>query len=124
MTLTKVFKLDTENDLDLSTGRIIILTDQESLAQRVQTRLNTFRGECFLDPGVGTPWLTQIFASGRPTASALNGAILTSLASVSGIREVRGLDYLFDKFTRKLEIQLRIISETKETTELTVEAAI
>jgi len=115
MTLTKVFKLDTNNDLDFSTGNIQVIDGVDSLAQRIQTRLNTFRGECFLDPSTGTPWISQVFTSSLPTTSALNAAIVSSLSTVDGILEIVALDYTFDRRTRKLDISLQILSETNET---------
>lgn len=114
MTLTKTILLNADNDLDLSTGGLSLITDLDSLAQRVKVRLQTFRGECFWSPETGVPWLTQIFAGGVPKTSTLNAAIFSALSSVDGIKEIKSIDYEFDKSTRTLDISLSILSETNE----------
>lgn len=123
MTLTKTLRLNADNDLDLSRGGLAFVTDIDSLVQRVKTRLQTFRGECFLSPETGTPWLTQIF-NGTPTYSALNAALLSALSTVDGLKEVSGLEYSFDRKTRILSIKLYILSESGESAAVELESIV
>lgn len=55
--------LDTETwDIGLDgSGNIAVLVDPSALlAQRIQCRLQTFKGECFLDRSVGVPYYEEI----------------------------------------------------------------
>lgn len=55
-----VFKLDTNNDLDISTGGFTTVTDGTATAQQIGTVWRTFLGEWFLNNESGVDYFGKI----------------------------------------------------------------
>jgi hypothetical protein len=125
MTLLNQLKVDTEtNDLDISTGNLVVVTGVDSLVQRIRTRLQTFLGECFLDASLGVPYFQQIFKDKNPRVSALNAAFGDAILSVDGVERILSLNYALDSVTRKLSVDFKVLSESGETSESSFETGV
>jgi hypothetical protein len=98
------------DDLEFTLGRLTILSPEESLPQRVKTRLQTFLGEVFANESLGVPYFQQIFAEKNPRVSVLNGAFVQAILSVDGVARVSRLDFDL-KTDRQLEVILSVIGE-------------
>ena len=56
------FRLDSvTGDLVLNEGDLQVISGAEGVASDIASRLQTFRGECFLDLGLGLPYFEEIF---------------------------------------------------------------
>lgn len=51
--MSKSFKLDNDNNLVFENQGLVIVEDDDSLAQDVKNRLLLYKGECFYNPDLG-----------------------------------------------------------------------
>lgn len=107
--LTRQLKL-VNDDLDLSTGNLVLMEPQESLVQRVRTRLQTFLGEVFTNESLGVPYFQQIFGEKNPRVSVLNAGFTGPVLALNGVSRITRLDYeLLDD--RKLQVFIGVLGE-------------
>jgi len=60
MASIKVFKLNSENDIDISTGNLVVLEDGQAVAQMIGTAWRTVLGEWFLNTESGLDYFGKI----------------------------------------------------------------
>jgi hypothetical protein len=107
--LTRQFKL-TGDDLDFSTGNLILLAPEESLVQRVSTRLQTFLGEIFTNESLGVPYFQQIFADKNPRVSVLNAGFSGPVLALDGVSKIERLEFTLQD-NRRLDVQIGVLGE-------------
>ena len=69
------------------------------LSQRITHRLQTFKGECFLDREIGVPYYEEILKK-NPVISG-----------VDGVDKILSLDLSFDRKTRLLSVTFRVLGQ-------------
>jgi hypothetical protein len=98
-------KLDpASGDLDLTGGRLNLVTGPEEIAQKLRVRYRFFRGEFFADERVGIPYFDKIFIK-NPSFSAIQAIYREATITCPGIVAVEEFTMVFDPPTRKLTIQ-------------------
>ena len=99
-------------DLHLdSTGNIAVLTDVPFgplLAQRIKHRLQTFRGECFLDRSIGVPYFGEVMKK-NPDLGKIRSLLASVISGVEGVVKIISLDVLFAPRTRSLSVKFRVL---------------
>ena len=105
-------------DLHLDrTGNIATLSDAVALlSQRIQCRLQTFRGECFLDRSVGVPYFSEIMKK-NPDLGRIRSLLAAVIAGVEGAKKVLSLDLQFAASTRTLTVRFRVQGTSGEIAE-------
>ena len=104
------FKLDADNDLDLSSGTFAWLTGADAIAQNVMTRLRFFKDEWFLDTRLGVPFFQRIL--GVKNAEDDAAAIFRSvILSTPGVSVLDRLDVEVDRQTRNLTVSFEARSD-------------
>lgn len=107
------FSLDTALwDLSLdSSGNIAMVSDSVPLlSQRIQCRLQTFRGECFLDRSVGVPYFSEITRK-NPDLARIRSLLASVISGVDGVKKILSLDLRFDGKTRQMTVTFKVLGD-------------
>ena len=105
------FKLPLEID---SHGYLIILSDFESLRQKIYTRLNLFKATWLLDMLAGVPYLQDILI--RPVDAGLATSILnTEILKECEVIAIKDVDVSLDNDTRTFSYKATITTIYGET---------
>ena len=106
-------KLNSETgDVLLSTTNTITTptfttTTSENLAQRLKIRLQTFKGEWFLDGTIGIDYFNQIAGKNRSKA-AVDAIIQAEILKEQEVLQITTYSSVVDKTTRKITIQFTV----------------
>lgn len=86
----RVRALDSDHDWTFGKGKNNYLQRNAATIQNINTRLNSFLGDCFFDNGAGIDWFTYLGGSKdqRTLALAIQ-AIITKTIDVTGIRQLQ-----------------------------------
>lgn len=110
-------ELDTATwDLTLdSSGNIAVLSSDWSalLAQRIKTRLQTFRGELYLDRSAGVPYFGEVLKK-HPDVQRVRDLLLTQVVTIPGVQKVLSLELTLDDSTRTFFVDYEILSDGGE----------
>ncbi len=74
-----------DGDIDITNGRMSLVTGAEEKRQKIENRLELGKGEWFLDTREGTPWLQSILGSKNPDLSIPGRVLRSVIVSVEGI---------------------------------------
>lgn len=103
---------DETGDVLLSTTATITTptfttTTSENLAQRLKIRLQTFKGEWFLDGTIGIDYFNQIAGKNRSKA-AVDAIIQAEILKENEVLQITAYSSVVDKTTRKITIQFTV----------------
>ena len=103
---------DETGDVLLSTTSTITTptfttTTSENLAQRLKIRLQTFKGEWFLDGTIGIDYFNQIAGKNRSKA-AVDAIIQAEILKEQEVLQITAYSSVVDKTTRKITIQFTV----------------
>ncbi len=96
-------KLDGDNDLDLTRGKLNIVEDDEAIAQKLRVGLRIFLGEFFADLEVGVPYYEKILVK-NPQLGLIQQVFKKAILSCEGVTGVESMTAQFFSDTRKLVI--------------------
>lgn len=94
---------------DYSFGRDsgnFLINSSACVAQSVQTRLQLWLGEWFLNPTDGTPWLQNVF--GRFSKIVADMAIRARVLTTQGVTTISDYESSFDPVARTFSVKLSI----------------
>lgn len=113
--------LDGNRDLQIGDdGQLKLTTDYiDTVKQRVECRLRTYRGELFMDRGLGVPYFEQ-FQSKAPDVGSVAMLLRSVVAEVNGVASVDIMDVSFDREHRVFNISMTIRSDTGEVVEINI----
>jgi hypothetical protein len=100
------WKLNVDNDLDLSTDNLVYVEGLDAIAQDCKTRLKFFLGEWFLDTRLGVPWYQRIIGE-KPRLVAIKSILRKAILSTPGLLTVLDFQLDFDRSTRALSLSFR-----------------
>lgn len=101
----KVRRIDANNDWTFGRGRANYANGSESVAQRVKTRLQSFKGDWFLDLEHGLPWLPNME---RPASlERIETDIRAVILNTDGVSEITALELLLSE-DRTLTVNVSI----------------
>ena len=89
------------------TTPIFTTTTSENLAQRLKIRLQTFKGEWFLDGTIGIDYFNQIAGKNRSKA-AVDAIIQAEILKEQEVLQITAYSSVVDKITRKITIQFTV----------------
>lgn len=93
------------NDLFLAPdGNVATVTDAEAVGQHVRQRLQTHRGEWFLDTDAGMPWLRDILGHQFNPALA-ESVVKAEVLNTDGVEAITSFAVSFDRASRGLIIR-------------------
>jgi hypothetical protein len=85
-----------------------------SLAQRLRTRLSTFKGEMYTDSDYGVDYYGVVLTK-RYNQQAIDLAFRTEILKEKDVRRIESIDYDYNRSTRTLNISLKVIEQTTNT---------
>jgi len=94
-----------------SSGNIAVLPDKPVaplLSQRIKHRLQTFRGECYLDRSIGVPYFSEVMKK-NPDLGRIRSLLASVISGVEGVVKILSLDVLFSQRTRTLSVKFRVM---------------
>lgn len=89
------------------TTPVFTTTTSENLAQRLKIRLQTFKGEWFLDGTIGIDYFNQIAGKNRSKA-AVDAIIQAEILKEQEVLQITAYSSVVDKTTRKITIQFTV----------------
>jgi hypothetical protein len=102
-------------DIVITGGDFVFTSDigfLETMKQRIQSTLNTFKGEWFLDdaenPQVGVPYFQSLFEQKLPTIELADTIFRTALLNIQDVTKVNELSFDYDPTTRALEVTFKV----------------
>jgi len=112
------FSLATETwDLFLDETGNVSLRKSETLdelvdliCQRVKCRLQTFRGECYLDRNMGVPYFQEVMKK-NPDLGKVRSLLAATIVGVEGVKSLEGLKIKFDASTREYKVIFRALAD-------------
>ena len=75
-------------DLDITNGRLSLVTGLQEKAQKINNRLGLFRGEWFIDQRIGTLWWERILGIKNPDLFLVKRVLRNAILSVPGILDI------------------------------------
>lgn len=100
-------KLDANGDYSFGHQQADFYIDQpEAVAQAVETGLQLFLGEWFIDTSAGMPWRTDVL--GKYTQNAYDLAIKQQIANTQGVNSLDAYSSSRDPSTRRLTVSATI----------------
>ena len=103
-------KLDANGDIDLSSGSIQFTNGIDAVVQGIKVRLQTVRGELFLNLDEGVPYYEDIFGQ-RFDEPRIRAAFRGVILSAPGVVELLSLNASFDRSTRQLAVTWAVRTE-------------
>lgn len=108
-------KLDANGDYTFGHSAADFLQNlPETVAQAVQTRLDLYKGEWFLDITDGTPWNTEVL--GKNTQATYDAAIKSRILGTPGVKQIDSYTSTFNPGTRALTVNVTLTTIYGQTT--------
>lgn len=82
--------LDTDGDLLVVDGDLVLTSGVDAIASDLQARLQTFAGEWSLDTSIGLPYFTEI--ANRPTDARLRELFRSEILGTPGVTALERLE--------------------------------
>jgi len=96
-------KLDSDNDVLVENGDLVLLTGVEAVGQHLRNRLNTFFQEWFLDKREGVPYFEHIFKK-KINPLVVDGIFKREIINTPGILELKSFNLDIDGTLRVLTL--------------------
>jgi len=111
--------LDSDGDLDFSSGCMNLVGEREEIAQRLKIKLATVKGEYAYDRSIGTDWYGKIL--GERNMIEVDAELRRAILSTSGIAKLKdAIQYNRNQTTRVLEIKFTAITISDEEIAMTL----
>lgn len=100
----------TTDDLALDGSYQIAVTHSlaDIVADRIRTRLRTFRGEHFLDRDLGVPYFEEVLKK-NPDVERVRNLLLLATSEVEGVLKVLSFDTTFDQESRTFLVRFKVL---------------
>lgn len=80
------------------------------ICQRVKCRLQTFRGECYLDRDMGVPYFQEVMKK-NPDLAKVRSLLAAIIVGVDGVKSLEKLKIKFDASTREYKVIFRAVAD-------------
>ncbi|KUZ98083.1 hypothetical protein WI40_13845 [Burkholderia ubonensis] len=103
----RVRRLDADGDWTFGRGRADYADRSESVAQRVVTRLRSFRGDWFLDLDHGIPWIERMERGNE--RERLESDIKRQILGTAGIARILAFDITINGAKRRMTVTATLL---------------
>lgn len=97
----RVRAIDEDGDWVFGTGKASYRSNNDAIAQNIQTRLNSFLGNCFFSLGDGIDWFNLL---GNANLTSLNLAITATILNTTGVTALIQFSSNLDAKTRNFTV--------------------
>lgn len=103
------FSRNSEGFMSLdSTGQLAYISEEkESLKQRIESHLRTFKNEVYDDETLGVPYYSEVLVK-NPDISSIESLLIYQTSLVDGVSKVDSLEVNLDSATREFTIKYRV----------------
>jgi hypothetical protein len=105
--------LNDDNDLDISTGDLQIVTEGAAVAQRLGIRFRSFLGEWFLDTRYGFPWFESVLGI-KNAEDYFEFLVRSTILSTPGVQAIVSMTTSFNKTTREFTVNAVVQTDAGE----------
>lgn len=106
-TYARDIKLDGDGDLSVSGGDLEMVSDADGILQSINTRLQFFQGEWFLDEDAGIPYFQSVLIK-NPDPNVLSAIFRETILETPGVSALNDLTLDFDRSARRLSVSFRV----------------
>ena len=99
-------KLDSNHDLVIENGDLVLAEDTEAIAQHLEIRLKMFKGEWFRNPNEGMPYFQRILKK-QPTLQSVVSVFREAIINTPGVDRIEKINTAFDAKTRTFSLSFR-----------------
>lgn len=102
-----VRSIDSNNDWNFGRGKNDYFSNQAAVVQLLNTRLESWLGNCFFDQGAGVNW--QLYLGGKDSVGlnlSIQAVILNATDPVTGTQLVQALTQLFITLNSQRQISI------------------
>lgn len=92
-----------DHDLLIIDGDLLLIDNQERIAQQIKIHLLTLLGEWFLDTSWGVPYLESILVK-NPNLVIIKTIFRNKINNIPGVTKVNKIMLVFDQKGRKLRL--------------------
>jgi len=96
--------LDTDGDLLIENGDLVLIAGKEAIAQDLNIRLEFFLGEWFLDTRIGVPYFTEVLGQ-KPRIGLIQSFFRKVILLTPGITDVSNMLLDYTGSTRVLTVE-------------------
>ncbi|MCS2154343.1 hypothetical protein MUU49_17445 [Scandinavium goeteborgense] len=111
-------RIDSNNDWTFGAGRQNYYSGSEAVAQKVLTRLQSFKGNCFFNLDAGIDWITEM--EQRNQQRLLEANVKTTILNTRGVMSLNTFSSSWEARNRKLTITASYTDIYGVTNEVTV----
>jgi len=105
-------KLDlSTHDIAIENGNLVLVEDDEAVAQNLKIRLQFFWQEWFYDLRLGIPYFRDIFVK-NPDRDLINSLYRKTIKTTTGVDAVTSLSTTIDKSTRRFTLNFRALLDS------------
>ncbi len=108
-------KLTNTNDIDLTTGDLVLLDGIEAVAQHLRIRFRFYQGEWYLDTRIGMPYFQIILLKGA-RINIITEIFRKAILDTPGVEKLYSLDLSYDGATRVLSVEFEADIEGSDET--------
>jgi hypothetical protein len=101
----RVRALDSDHDWTFGKGQNNYFRNNLAVVQNIDTRLQSFLGDCFFDTGAGIDWFTLLGAKDQLSLTLSISSTILNTADVTGLEE---LSVELSETTRRLTCQYKV----------------
>lgn len=94
-----------DGDLVIEGGNIELVDGAQRVAQSIEARVKTLRGEWFMDRAFGVPYFTSILGKRMIDKDAMEAVVKTEILKAPGVNRIVSFESEFDHATRVYSIE-------------------
>lgn len=113
MATTKDLKIDTDGNLVIEDGDLVLIEDQEVVAQSLRILFQTVQGEWFLNTDAGIDYLGIVFRKGAQQ-SEIEAHLRSKILGIPHVQEIEKFTAEVDKSSRSLTIEFSVTTDISE----------
>lgn len=106
-------KIDDEGNLVIEDGDLVLIEDQDVVAQSLRMLFQTVKGEWFLDTDVGIDYLGILLRKGAQR-SEIEAHLRTKIMEVDHVENIERLTAEYDATTRSMAIDFAVTTDISD----------
>jgi hypothetical protein len=108
------------NDLTLDeTGNLRLVYDAEAVGEHARQRLQFFKGEWFLDAGVGVDWFGQVLGFAQSRMQVAEAIVKRVILQTPGVTALEGVSTTYGRAVRGVRVSdIRVATVFDESVEV------
>ena len=107
-------KINKDGLLELVSGDLSCVDEDNQIEQSVRILLRTFQGEWFLDNRIGIDYFNKVFIK-NPNLDDIQQDITNKVLSLDGVQSIIDYSQYLDSAKRQLNLSFNVITETGST---------